>query len=100
MKDLNKHVTPLVIKKWYNLGLELLDTKHEYLLETIEGGNQHDMQYCCRRMFSEWLQTTDTPTWVQLTVAMRNISLNEAASKIESLFPQGRVIMLFLHIAY
>ncbi|XP_065886204.1 uncharacterized protein [Dysidea avara] len=89
MKDLNKYIIPLVATKWYDLGLDLLDAKHEHLLDIIEGDYKYDTQCCCRKMFSEWLRTTDTPTWDQLIVAIRTINLNEAASKIESLFPQA-----------
>ena len=87
MKDLNKYVIPLVATKWYDLGLELLDTKYESALDIIEKDSDcRDVQYCCRKMFSKWLETSDNANWDKLTEAMRSIGLNGVASKIGPLF--------------
>lgn len=34
MRDLSKHMIPLVATRWYELGLELLETKQEAEFET------------------------------------------------------------------
>ena len=89
MKNLNRHVIPLVAISWYSLGLELLNSEHEKSLEIIEENNKQDIQYCCRKMFSKWLDTCDNATWDQLIDALRRVNLSDAASKIESLLQQG-----------
>ena len=90
MKDLNRHVIPLVAAKWYDLGLELLETKHERVLETIETNHRNDTTKCCRRMFSEWLESQcDSASWDQLIQAVKNVELNIVANDIEQLLLQG-----------
>ncbi|XP_065896237.1 uncharacterized protein [Dysidea avara] len=89
MRDLSRHVVPSVAVKWYELGLELLETKHEKYLDVIESdGNKYDVQWCCRKMFRKWLETSDTATWDQLIEAIKSINLNDVASGIPSLLLQ------------
>ena len=86
MKDLNKHVIPLVVNKWYNLGLELLEPEHERKLEVIQRNHETDVEKSCRKMFSEWLQTQpDSASWDKLIRVVKSIKLNNAASHIEKL---------------
>ena len=94
MKDLNKHVIPLVATKWYDLGLELLETKHERELNTIEKDSKVEgAKTCCRKMFSKWLETqSDNASWDQLIQAVKNIELNDVASDIEQLLLQGEYV--------
>ena len=94
MKDLNKHVIPLVAIKWYDLGLELLETKHERELDTIEKDSKVEgAKTCCRKMFSKWLETqSDNASWDQLIQAVKNIELNDVASDIEQLLLQGEYV--------
>ena len=94
MKDLNKHVIPLVATKWYDLGLELLETKHERELDTIEKDSKVEgAKTCCRKMFSKWLETqSDNASWDQLIQAVKNIELNNVASDIEQLSLQGEYV--------
>ena len=89
MRDLNKHVVPLVSVKWYDLGLELLDPEHETRLATIERDNQSDARCCCRKMLSEWLETAEAATWDKLIEAVKVINMNDVARKIESLSLRG-----------
>ena len=90
MRDLNKHVVSLVATKWYDLGLELLDPKHERELEIIEKDYKMEgTKICCRKMLSKWLETGDDTSWDQLIEAVRAIQLNEVASNIEKLVIQG-----------
>ena len=89
MKDLNKHVIPLVATRWYDLGLELLETKHDNEIEIIDT-NYSDMVTCCRKMLSKWLETqSDSASWDQLIQAVKNIELNNVVSDIEQLLLQG-----------
>ena len=98
MKDINRHVIPSVATSWYSLGLELLDPEHEKSLEIIEEGNKHDIQYCCRKMFSKWLDTCDNATWDQLIDAIKRVNLSDTASKIESLLQQGKYIDSYIGV--
>ena len=97
MKDLNKHVIPLVDTTWYDLGLELLDPEHERSLDTIEANNKNDIHSCCRKMFRKWLDTCKDATWNKLIVVLRKIHLNDAASKIEILL-QGELKCEFVKL--
>ena len=94
MKDLNKHVIPLVATRWYDLGLELLETKHERELDTIEKDNKAEgAKTCCRKMFSKWLETqSDNASWDQLIQAVKNIEVNNVASDIEQLLLQREYV--------
>ena len=93
MKDLNKHVILLVATRWYDLGLELLETKHERELEIIEANHSNDAAKCCRKMFSKWLESqSDSASWDQLIQAVKNIELNNVANNIEQLLLQGEYV--------
>ena len=93
MKDLNNRVMPLVAAKWYELGLELLETKHERELETIEREHSSDRAECCRKMFSKWIESqSDSASWDQLIQAVKNIELNNVANDIEQLLQQGEYL--------
>ena len=90
MKDLNKHVIPLAAPRWYDLGLELLETKHERELDIIETNYRNDAVTCCRKMFSKWLETqSDSASWDQLIQAVKSIEVNNVANDIEQLLLQG-----------
>ena len=88
MKDLNEYVTPLVATKWYDLGLQLLETKYERELDIIEENYKNYVKKCCRQMFSKWLETRSAG-WSQLTQAVKNIDLNSAANYIEQFIGGG-----------
>ena len=94
MKDLNKHVIPLVATRWYDLGLELLETKHERELDTIEKDSKVEgTKTCCRKMLSKWLESqSDSASWDQLIQAVKNIELNNVANDIEQLLLQGEYV--------
>ena len=94
MKDLNKHVVPLVAARWYDLGLELLETRHERELDTIEKDSKVEgAKTCCRKMLSKWLESqSDSASWDQLIQAVKNIELNNVANDIEQLLLQGEYL--------
>ena len=93
MKDLSKHIIPAVATKWYELGLELLDSSHEKVLENIErDGSRFDVQWCCRKMLTKWLEVSDDATWGQVIDAVKSINMNDLASSLESLLPQSEQI--------
>lgn len=77
---------PLVCTKWYDLGLELLNSKYEKELDTIETDSKAEgSKVCCRKMFNIWLDS-DSVSWGQLVRALRRIEQNHVASEIEKLF--------------
>ena len=76
-------MTPWVAKKWYDLGLELLETKYERELDIIEANYKTDVKTCCRQMFSKWLETQSDASWAQLIQAVTNIELNNVVCYIE-----------------
>ena len=93
MKDLNKHVIPLVATRWYDLGLELLETKHDRELEIIETNHSNDAAKCCRKMPSKWLESqSDSASWDQLMQAVKNIEQHNVANGIEQLLLQGEYV--------
>ena len=89
MRDLNKYVIPSVATKWYDVGLELLETKYEKELDIIET-NCNDVKICCRKMFSKWLQTEELASWNKLIEALRNVELNNVVTDIEQLLHEPR----------
>ena len=91
MKDLSRHVIPLVNIGWYNLGLELLDPRYEGSLNIIERENS-DIETRCRKMLNKWLETCSTASWDKVIDALRRINLNDAASNIESLIQHGELL--------
>ena len=77
-----------VCTKWYDLGLELFDTKDERKLGIIEENNKiHGVEKCCTKMFEKWLEYDDAHvSWDILVKAIRKIGLHHLASQIEKLF--------------
>jgi len=71
-----------VVTKWYDIGLELLDSDTT-ALEIIKKNNQNDQEECCTGMFNKWLESKPDASWNQLITALRKIELNTAASNIE-----------------
>lgn len=96
LNDLVTHVTPLVNKKWFDLGLELLDKKYDYKLKNIEADIPNNTEQCCRETFSRWLDIDELASWNKLIKALRIISLNTAASDIEKLLQEGEYVHMLL----
>jgi len=86
LKHLNKIVRTEVAIRWYDLGLELLDSKHEYRIQHIKVNHgSKGVEVCCQEMFSEWLATSDDVSWNQLILALETIGLNSAANDVKQL---------------
>ena len=84
----------LVCTEWYDLGLELLDSKNEKVLDIIETNHKIEgVQICCRKMFDEWLKS-DNVSWDKLVAALRKINQHHAASEIEKLFKSQTTCMI------
>ena len=96
MRDLATHVIPSVKTEWYNLGLQLLDPKYENELNTIEADTRNDAATCCRKMFSNWLNTDEHASWNKLMRALRIVQLNNVANDIQLLL-QGEYVIDLPH---
>ena len=70
-----------VITKWYNVGLQLLDSDNK-ALEVIKKDYPNDNEKCCTEMFKKWLQCRPDANWCQLAEALTSVNLNTAAQRI------------------
>ena len=89
MRDLVKHVVPLVGGHWYDLGLELLNPKYENELDTIESETTDRISERCRKMFSIWLRTDPQASWNKVVTCLTQASLENVAHNVEKLLLQG-----------
>ena len=96
LKLLNQYVRGSVGMKWYDLGIELLDSNDVGELDTIEAEHPSDLSKCCTKMFNLWLKKQPTASWNQLIEAFRQpgVELGTLASNIEQMLlqpnPQGK----------
>ena len=70
-----------VITKWYDVGLELLDSDNG-ALDVINKNYPNDNEKCCTEMFKKWLQCRPDASWHQLAEALTSVNLNTAAQRI------------------
>ena len=70
-----------VTTKWYDIGLELLDS-HTATLNVIKANHPNDVDECCTEMFNKWLGSKPNANWSQLIVALNGIGLNTVAENI------------------
>ena len=69
-----------ITTKWYELGIELLDTDNP--LKEIKANHPNDVWTCCRQMFQKWLEKTYDASWSQLVTALNKIEMTSAANAI------------------
>ena len=74
-----------VAQKWRDLGVQLLRSDQENLLNIIAKDHPHDAVRCCQCVFETWLETAADPTWNQLLEALRSpgIQLSYVADQLE-----------------
>ena len=89
LRDLYDHVVNDVADKWKDLGVQLLRSDQEKVLDIIAADHPHDVVSCCKCVFKKWLEptTADYATWNQLIKALRspNIQLDSLASQLEQM---------------
>ena len=85
LKHLNKYVRDDASTKWHDLGLELLEPEDEGELNQIRINHPLDNGECCKQMFELWLERYPHATWNQLIKALKEIKLNQLASKIDDM---------------
>jgi len=93
MKYLNRHVRSNITKKWYDIGVELLDVDDEIVLDTIQDNFSGDLERCAGEMLQLWRVRKTDASWNQLIQAFRehHIKLNALASKIEGMLSKGMI---------
>jgi len=91
MKYLNRYVRPNITKKWYDIGVELLDVNDEIVLDTIQDSFSGDPDKCTAEMLKLWRARKTDASWNQLIQAFRqhHIQLNALASNIEGMLSKG-----------
>ena len=76
-----------IATKWYELGLELVDSNK--VLKVIEADHRNDVNTCCCLMFEKWLEKTPNASWRQLVIALDNFKMKTAADAVRKLFKSG-----------
>jgi len=71
-----------VTAKWYDIGLELLDS-NTIALDEIKENNPNDLHMCCTEMFKKWLQCKPDANWDQLAIVLTKVGLNTASENIK-----------------
>ena len=93
----------LVVTKWYELGIELLDPADVEELNRIQAEHSSDVLKCCTKMFQFWLRKQPTASWNQLIEALRLpwFNLDTLANKIEQMLlkPIGKLFIISLIMA-
>ena len=91
LKDLYKHVVPLVADKWRDIGVHLLHPTiiDDRVLEVIAADHPHSVEGCCKSMFEKWLETQKDANWNKLLEAIKKIKLHYIADKLEK-YLQGK----------
>jgi len=65
-------------KKWYDLGVQLLDSSVVDKLDTIRE-DYRDVETCCREMFKFWIDNDEAASWKKLVEKLRIIGYNVLA---------------------
>ena len=95
LKYLNNYVRIDVGKKWYDLGVQLLDQEDEETLSTIEANYRGDIDKCVTEMFRLWTQRKPEASWNNLIDALRQpgVKLDALAKNIEDMLCEGICII-------
>ena len=90
LKFFNRYVRGPVGIKWYDLGIELLDSDNTEELDKIKAQYSSNLNECCTMMFQLWLSKQPTASWNQLIDALRqpSIELVSLAIKIKEMLLQ------------
>jgi len=79
-----------IATKWYELGLELVDSNR--ILKVIEADHRNDANTCCRKMFEKWLEKISDASWSQLITALKNIKMETAADVVSKFIKSGNYV--------
>ena len=91
LKYLYKHINTGIISKWYEIGLELLESEDEVSLERISKDHSGDAEKCTAEMLKLWLATKPEASWNLLLMALEesHIKLSTLASTINAMLLKG-----------
>lgn len=90
LKDIANFVVPYVHHKWYNLGLQLLDSDDsddsETFLHSLKTQHQNNADKCTD-VFIRWLDVDSKATWGKILEALnqKSVNLPKASHNIEQL---------------
>jgi len=83
LQDMMRHDNTGFVVRWYELGLELLDSSTSIRkLKEIKADCQN-VSECCIKMFEEWLVQQPNTSWDQLISALANLNMNSTAQQIK-----------------
>ena len=98
LQDVMRHDNTGFVVKWYELGLELLDSSISVRkLKEIKADCQN-VSECCIKMFEEWLAQQPNASWDQLITAMTNLNMKTAAEKIKDYFSKTGMLLTLLYM--
>ena len=96
LKYLNKYVKEEASVKWHDLGLELLEPEDEGKLNEIQYSSHRNISERCKQMFQLWLEKCPEATWEHLIQALKEVGLNQLASKIHLMLQSTEGIITYL----
>ena len=93
LRDLVNLVVPIVHHKWYNLGLQLLDSKEVTFLQSLRT-QYHNSCDQCREVFIHWLEVSKKPTWDYILKALtaESVKLTSVANGIKKMLSSKRKV--------
>ena len=98
LKYLNRHVVVPIAPKWYDVGLELMETEDEKVLDAIQAEQSlRDDVERAKRMLKRWLDKKPGATWNDILKALKisAIGLNYTALNIERLLlPESMFLVI------
>ena len=74
LKDLMKHVVPLYVADWREIGVALGLSNSK--LRIIKADHPTSVRDCCVNMFSSWLNQTPNPSWEIVLNAINSLTVS------------------------
>ena len=86
LRDIANLIVPDVCHKWYDLGLQLLDSEDVPFLQSLKTEYQCNSDRC-REVFIHWLNVTENPTWSKILKALdqKSVKLPNVAANIRKM---------------
>ena len=87
LRDLYNHVVNQVAHKWRDLGIQLLRSDQENVLNIIALDHPSDAVACCKSVLKKWLDTTTDAKWNEVLRALRSssVQLDSFANQLEQM---------------
>lgn len=68
LKEINQSITPQYAAIWKKIGMEL--DLPDGMLSIIEANYPSDVERCCNKMLSRWLERDTSASWQKLLTAI------------------------------